>query len=308
MEPGRVPSGDTGSASTVLVTAANGRTGRAVVSALARAGAVVCALVRREDQREALLALGAQGCVIGDLADRVSLDRAMRGCAKVVHIGPPLHPDEVAMTANVLAAAQAAGVGHVIYYSVMHPQRRALRHHRLKLEAEERVIESGTPYTILEPIRYMQHLEPIWTEVVGDGIHAMPFDVDARFSLVDLTDLAGATAKVTLCDDHLYATYELAGPESLSSREMAAILAEELDRPVEARAIPIDALERSAKGRGLPADRIEQMLAMNRHYDRHGFLGNARVLTGLLGRQPNDFRSYVRRLKAAAHAGQRGTA
>jgi uncharacterized protein YbjT (DUF2867 family) len=207
-----------------------------------------------------------------------------------------MHPLEVEMTGHFLKAAEEAGLRHFIYYSVMHPIRQGIRHHKLKLIAEEHIVESGMPYTLLEPTRYMQHLEPIWREVTEKHIHAMPFSVDVPFNVVDLLDLAEVTAKVAMEDSHLYATYELAGPEPLSQTDMARILSEELGFTVTPKQIPLDDLAASARQKGLSADRIEQMISMNRHYDTHGFPGNGNILTWLLGRAPADFRTYVRRL------------
>ena len=56
------------------------------------------------------------------------------------------------------------------------------------------------------------------------GIHAMPFSVEAKFSIVDLNDLAEATGIVATSDGHESATYQLAGPEQLSQTNMAHIL------------------------------------------------------------------------------------
>ncbi len=283
----------------VMVTGGGGRTGRAILQALAKAGAAPHAFHRREEQRDGLLALGAVSTALGDLNDPASLARAAEGCDVVIHVGPPMEPREVEQTLAVLDAAAQGGAQRFIYYSVMHPLRREVRHHRLKLDAEEKVIESGMPYTIVQPMRYMQHLEPIWGQVTGEGVHAMPFDVDKRFNIVDLADLAAATAAVATQPGHLSATYELAGPEALSMRDVAQVLSEELGRPVTARAIPLDELARTAKAKGLSDDRVEQMVVMNGHYDAYGFLGNPNVLGWILGRAPGDFRSYVRRLIAA---------
>jgi len=181
---------------------------------------------------------------------------------------------------------------------VMHPFRRDVRHHALKLDATEMVVESGVPYTIVEPARYMQHLEPIWPTVRNQGIHAMPFGIDVRFNVADLLDLAAATALIATAPGHLYATYELAGPEALSQRDMARIISEVLDREVEAVATPLDEMVASASARGFGEDRVEQMRRMNAHYDAHGFLGNPNVLRWLLGRDPATFRDYVQRLAA----------
>lgn len=284
----------------ILITGANGKTGRAMIRVLADSGGEVRALVRDSDQAPALLALGAVEVAVGDMGDSDSLRAALEGAGQILHIGPAMDPNEVEYTNNAIKAAIAESVSQFVYYSVMHPQRREVRHHRLKLEAEEHLIESGLPYTILEPIRYMQHLDPIWARVVEENVHAMPFSVTQKFNVVDLTDLAAAVTRVILEPDHLYATYELAGPEALSQRDMAAIISRVIGHEVRAEAVPLEALERRIRAAGLSDDRVEQMLNMNRHYDQHGFRGNPACLRMLLGREPTTFEKYVERKAAAA--------
>src|SRR6478609_5944498 len=262
----------------LLLTGANGRTGRAVLTALG--------------------ARGADEVFVGDMQDANSVRSAVEGCDTVIHIGPPMHADEVAITASFVDASLTAGVDQFVYYSVMHPFRRDVRHHSFKLDATEALVDSGQPYTVLEPSRYMQHLDPIWAKVRDEGVHAMPFGVDKQFSVVDLADLAETTAIVATEPGHLYASYELAGPEALSQREMAATIGEVLGREVTARQIPLDEMAAAAKAKGVGDDRVEQMKVMNAHYDAHGFLGNPNVLTYLLNRQPTTFRTYVERLAA----------
>ena len=293
----------------VLVTGANGRTGRAIVQALARAATPavpvqVRAFLRDPAQWPAIAALGASGHAVGDMADAASVERALEGCDALVHVGPPMHPDEKTLTANFIAAAQRQKLRHFAYYSVLQPLRREVRHHRLKLETEELLVESDLPYTILQPTRYMQHLENIWPVVTGQGVHGMPFGTRVRFNVADLADLAEAVARVIVESApgaarpgaHLFATYELAGPEALSQEDMARILSEVLARPVTARAVPLEEMRAKARTAGLGEDRIEQMTAMNRHYDAHGMRGNPNVLRMLLGREPTTFRQYVERL------------
>lgn len=281
---------------TLLLTGANGRTGRAILKAMGRANIPTRAFIRSKEQEADLCELGAESCAIGDLGDAGSFARAMDGVDKVLHVGPPMHPNETEITAALVDAAKQAGVGHFIYYSVLHPLRREVRHHSLKLDAEEQLIESGLAYTILQPSRYMQHLEPIWPRVVSEGVHAMPFSTEKKFNVVDLVDLADACAVVASSDRHHYATYELAGPEALSQVEMAAIISEVIGKPVRAEAVPFDELEKKARAAGASDDRISQMLIMNRHYDTHGFRSNSNVLEYLLGRPANQFRSYIRRI------------
>lgn len=283
----------------VLVTGANGRTGRPVISALAKKGAEVRAFIRSADQASELEAIGATDFAVGDMGDPASIEAALADCNKLVHIGPPMHPQEVEFTNNFIEAAKKNGLEHFIYYSVMHPLRREVRHHRLKLDAEENLIESGLPYTIVQPCRYMQHLEPIWQKVIDEGVHSMPFNVERRFSVVDLLDLAAAVAIIASRNEDVYATYELAGPEALSQRDMAAIISRVTGKTIEARATSLDAMKSAAAAKGISADKIEQMGIMNGHYDRHGFPGNPHVLRSVLGREPTNFEAYVQRLAGA---------
>lgn len=281
----------------ILITGANGRTGRAVTRALTARGAVVRAFIRAAGQWPTLQALGhASEHAVGNMADRRSIHAALAGCDALVYIGPPMHPDEALMSGHFIAVARELALHHFVYYSVMHPLRREVRHHRLKLDAEQAVVESGLRYSIVQPMRYMQHLEPIWQQVCEQGMHAMPFNTQARFNVVDLEDLAEATAIVATNDAHAYASYELAGPEALSQQDMAAIISEVIGRRVEAQQLSSDEMLRRAQAAGLSADRQEQMTVMNRHYDQHGFRGNANVLRMVLGREPTRFREYVQRL------------
>ncbi len=283
----------------LLLTGANGRTGRAILAAMVRRGVPVRCFIRNADQAPDLYALGANECVVGDMSDAASINSAVKGAGIILHIGPPMHPEELEITQSFIEAGKSAGIDHFIYYSVMHPLRREVRHHRLKLDAEEALIESGLPYTILQPSRYMQHLVPIWQRVTNDGIHAMPFNVDGLYNVVDLDDLADACAVVAASPDlHAYATYELAGPEALSQSDMAAIISDVIDKPVRAEAVPLNVVEQKARAAGASDDRVEQMLIMNRHYDAHGFRGNSNILEYLLGRPATPFRTYVEKLAA----------
>lgn len=281
---------------TVLVTAANGRTGRAIVTALVKKGAAVRAFVRNPAQSDGLKAIGARDVIVGDMLKPETITPALQGCDAIVHVGPPMHPDEKLITNHFLAAAMAANTKRFVYYSVMQPLRREVPHHARKLDTEEMLIESGAPYTIIQPIRYMQHLENIWKEVLATGVHAMPFNTHVKFNVADLVDLAEASSRAALEHGHVYATYELAGPESLSQADMARIIGEVLGRSVTARQIPLDEMAAKAKVAGAADLRIETMRKMNAHYDHSGFLGNANVLRWLLGREPTTFKAYVTRL------------
>ncbi len=277
----------------ILVTGASGKTGQRVVAAIARKGGKVRAFVRRPEAGAALQQAGASEIAIGDLLDRELLRRAMTGAGQVLHICPPMHPQEDAIARTMIELAGELSVDRFVLYSVLHPLLADVPHHDRKLQAERALVDSGLNYTILQPGRYMQHLAVIWPAVLATGVHSMPFSTASRFSLTDLSDLAEAVARIMTEGRHEGATYQLAGPEALSQDDCAVILTRVLGRPVRAMAKPLEEFRRDAAAAGLPAERIDGMTRMNRHYDAHGLVGNPNVLRWILGREPARFADYV---------------
>ena len=173
----------------ILVTAAGGKTGQAVIRALARKKAVVRALLLRREHEPVLQALGAADVMVGDMRDPHTLARALDGVKGVYHICPAVQPDEAAIGIGIITAARAAHVELFVYHSVLHPQIAALTHHAQKLCVEAELIPSGLAYTILQPASYMQNMLDGWGRIADLGIYATMYGIDARMSLVDLDDV-----------------------------------------------------------------------------------------------------------------------
>jgi uncharacterized protein YbjT (DUF2867 family) len=279
----------------ILITGASGKTGRRAMTAIAKKGGRVRAFVRRPEAGAELRAAGAAEIAQGDLTDSESLRDALSGVGQVLHICPPMHPKEDTIAATMIDLSRELSIERFVLYSVLHPLLEDVPHHGRKLQAERYLINSGLDYTILQPSRYMQHLLPIWSTVLKTGLHAMPFDTAARFSVVDLADLAEATGRILTEPGHESATYQLAGPVALSQDDMARILTEILARPVRAAAKPLDEFRREAASAGMPAERIETMCMMNAHYSAYGLIGNPNVLRWILGREPTRFQDFVAR-------------
>ncbi len=279
----------------ILVTGAAGKTGRAIVRALAAKGWPLRALVRRAEQIAPIEALGAREVMAGDLRSEAALNRAARGARAIYHICPNVHPDEVAIGRAVIAATRAAGVERFVFHSVLHPQTEAMPHHWHKLRVEEMLFESGLRYTILQPAPYMQNVLAEWRTIVEQGVYRVPYSVDAPFSPVDLEDVAEAAVAALSEPDHAGAIYELAGPEVLTPAAMAETLSHALSRPVRIERISIEAWIGRARASGMGEYAVDTLAKMFGYYDRFGLSGNPRVLSCLLGRAPTRFEMFVRR-------------
>lgn len=279
----------------ILVTGAAGKTGLAVIRALAHRGEPVRALVRTPEQEGRVVGAGARDATSGDLRDRRTLDRAVAGVRAVYLICPNMSPDEEALAGGVIAACRGAGVERLVYHSVLHPQVEAMPHHWAKMRVEETLFTSGLAWTILQPAAYMQNLLAGWSSIVDEGRYRVPYAAETRLGMVDLLDVAEVAAKVLGEDGHEGAIYELAGAEVLTQTEIAARLTEAVGRSVTLEVAERSEWRREALAAGQPEPAVESLLAMFRYYEDHGFWGNPRALQHLLGRAPTPLATFLKR-------------
>ncbi len=276
--------------SDVAVIGAAGQTGRAVLEALAGRDCNATALVHREEGAAVAREHGAGAARVADLADPASLVRALDG-VRAVHVVPPLFdPREAALVANVVRAAETAGVGRLTYHSVLHPDTPGLPHHARKSAAEAQVRSSSLTWSILRPGMYAQ---TVLVYVRDDtDVVEVPYSLDAPFTVVDLADVAQASAELVLGEDHAFATYELTGAELLTMGELVAQAGVALGRELTGRVV---APWQSAVGRDWTRSAWADVCAMWSHYDRHGLVGNPAAARIVLGREPTSFAAAVGR-------------
>ena len=277
----------------ILVTGAAGKTGKAIVRQLAAQAKLVRAWVRREEQISALRDLGAKEVVVGDIINALTYQQAVQDTSAIYHICPNMHLYEVEIGQKAIAAAKAAKVERFVYHSVLHPQTQKMAHHWHKLFVEEMLFESSLAITIVQPAAYMQNIFGSWSSIMNEGVYRVPYPVDTRLSIVDLEDVAATAVIVLTQPGHSHATYELAGPHSLSPQEMAAMLSQALDRFIQAEQITIQQWRAQAANMSQYAmTTLSQMFA---YYGRYHFQGNSNVLRWLLGREPTNFRAFLSR-------------
>lgn len=271
----------------IVVTAAGGQTGAAVVRQLRDRGEQVRAVVARRGPRPDLVALGAE-VVVAELTQPLPWAEVLDGAEAFHLIWPHAHPEEADGAAALFAEARRAGVGRIVYHSVLRPQTRVLPHHAAKDLAEEALESSGVPWRVLQPCSYAQNLDPVLPEVARTGVLRSYWGVRTAQSLVDVEDVAAA-AVVLLTEDGLDGgTFEAAGPEPLTAPRIAELMGERLGREVVADDVIPAGEQPSAY-----AARCRR--ATFDHQRAHGFVGSPRVLTDLLGRPP---RTYAQHLAA----------
>ena len=111
------------------MTCAGGKTGRAIISHLARSGEKVRAIVKRPNSLDNIGELGAVDLIACDLSDREGLERAFQGLEQLYYIAPNMHPDEYSFGVNVLRSCIKCSIKKIVFHSMLHTQIQALPHH-----------------------------------------------------------------------------------------------------------------------------------------------------------------------------------
>ena len=289
--------------SLVLITGANGMTGRAVLGALKQRGARVRAMVTREASAQALCEAGADETVLARFDDTSALAAALRGIDTVFHIPPRMKPEEVDNGLAVIAAARSAGVRRIALHSVINSQVQAIRFHTHKRLVEEAAITSGLPWIIFQPTNYMQNVAWQWARLVEQGELLFPYSAEVPISWLDLADYAEAVARAITEPGFDYGTYEMvSAAEPLSRHQLAAIWAQVLGCEVRAVTMPLEEYMALPHWAGRDPRELALLRTMFEEFDRHGAPGgNSKVQGLLLGRQPTSYEAFARRF-----ASQRG--
>lgn len=266
---------------TVLVIGATGKTGRAVTRALASHEVDVRAAVRSTEAGKRAYAAGARSISVVDLESGVGLDEALAGVDAVYHLAPNVHPDEVGIAERVAAAAERAGLSRFVFHSVLHPDEASMPHHLRKAEAEGVIRDHLPGVTVLRPAAYHQNL----VDAAVSGRLTVPYSLDAPFTNVDLADVAEVAVTVLTRIGHEGLTYDLAGPEVLSVRDLARVATDVLSRPVQAIRVDVAGWV-AGPGATLSAQARDDLVAMFASYDRGGLVGDPSTLRRLLGHEP----------------------
>jgi uncharacterized protein YbjT (DUF2867 family) len=222
----------------VLVTGGTGTLGRALVHTLLDAGRPVRVLSRRGRTP------GAPAGVEWAVADLVSGDGvrdAVDGVAAVVHCASaPRKPDQdLDAAVQLLLAARAAAVPHLVYISIVGVDRVPFGYYKVKNRVEEIVEDGGVPWTILRATQFHEFVATLLdylsrgpVAVAPAGVSDQPIDVrEVAARLADLVD-AGPSGRVE----------DLGGPQVLTTTELMRTYLAETGRRRPVWTVPVPGL------------------------------------------------------------------
>ncbi|MET7744781.1 SDR family oxidoreductase [Streptomyces sp. NPDC005385] len=202
--------------STILVTGGTGTLGSLVVPLLREAGHQVRVLSRhRREPVDGVTYVAVD--LLKTEAEGDGIEAALDGVGTVLHLAGGPKGDDLA-TRNLVRAAQAAAVRHVVYISVIGADRVPLAWLRSKREAERAVAGSGLPWTTL---RAAQFNDLTLKMVAGMArLPVFPAPGGLRLQPVDVRDVAARITELTLGSPSGRVP-DLAGPRVYALAELA---------------------------------------------------------------------------------------
>jgi uncharacterized protein YbjT (DUF2867 family) len=275
----------------ILVTGATGNVGRELARELDAVDAPFRVLVR-DPARAAALPVRA-GRVVADLGDPATLAPAFTGVDRLFLLTPGIGVDH---TVHAVAAAQAAGVGHIVHLSSFNvlgdPMPAMGRWHH---EREQVIRDSGIPATFLRPGGFMTNAFD-WLPTIRRGGYVLDPVGPGRYAPIDPADIAAVAAVALTHDGHQGREYVLTGDELLTVAEQVKILAAAAGRDIEVRAAsdPEEAVASRFPDGAPPAlaDAIVEGFTIMRA-DTAGFRTD--TVRRLLGRAPRPFADWCAR-------------
>jgi uncharacterized protein YbjT (DUF2867 family) len=250
----------------ILVTGATGQQGGATARELLAEGHAVHAMTRHPEG-EAAKALAAAGATIvkGDLDDEASLRAALAGkwgAFAVQNTWEAGVEGEEEQGKRFARTAHAAGVKHYVYASVGSADRdTGIPHFDNKDRVEEVVRGLGFPsWVILRPVFFMENLASPWFKpAIDDGTLALGMGGDTPLQMVAVEDI-GKYGRLAF-DDHAALNgqaIDFAG-DSLTPKEIAALLSEATGRAIEHYAVPLDEVRKSSEEFAIMLDWFERV-------------------------------------------------
>lgn len=195
----------------ILVTGGTGTLGREALPLLRATGVDVRVLSRTERPSD-----GGVEFVAGDLLRGTGIAAAVAGVGTILHLAGDAKGDDVA-TANLLRAATAAGVGHIVYISVTAAELLPMTYFRAKFAAERAIAESGIPWTTLRAAQFHDFVPKLVDTMLKSPV--LPVLGGVRLQPVHVREVAARLAELTI-GAPAGRVPDLVGPEVIGMREL----------------------------------------------------------------------------------------
>ncbi len=283
----------------ILITGATGHLGTSVVDEIIRRnGTKNVSVLARDLSKAGKLKEKGVNLIHGDYNDYNSLLKAFKGIDKLYFVSGSDIFKRSSQHENVVNAAKAAKVGHIIYTSFQRktdddtsPIALLVFAHVL---AEKLIRESGLTYTIMKHAPYSDGVPVfIGDKVFNSGVIFLPAG-NGKASYASRKDMASAGVEVLLGEGHENKTYEISADKSYTFYEIAAILTELSGKQIHYAAPDVETFSTALLKSGIPKETIQALSTFCMAIARGEFDFPDNTLEKLIGRKPESLKDFLK--------------
>jgi NAD(P)H dehydrogenase (quinone) len=261
----------------IAISGATGQLGRLAVAALKARSAPIIALAR-DPARAADLAVETRAFDYAH-ADAAALE----GVDILVLISSSDFNDRAGQHRKAIAAAKAAGIGRIVYTSILKGDAQPMILAQDHIATEAALRESGIPVTILRNGWYTEN----FTGALGAAIeHGAMIGAagNGRISSAARKDFAEAIVVTALDASHAGQTYELAGDTAHTGADLAAAVARASGKPMAYVSLSQAEYAKALMGFGLPEGFAMALADSDARAADGALYDESRTLSRLIGR------------------------
>lgn len=272
---------------TIAITGSTGQLGRLAIAALKARGGTPLALARSPDKAAEL------GVPVRAFDYKAADPAALAGVSVLVLISSNDFDDRVGQHRNVIAAAKAAGVGRVIYTSILRADTSPMLLAADHKATEEALRASGLTYTVLRNGWYIENHTGSLAGAIAAGA-LIGSAGEGRFSAAARRDYAEAIAVTAAGTGHDNAVYELAGDTGYSYADLAAEVSRQTGKTIPYNDLPAATYAGILQGFGLPEGFAHVLADSDVQAGQGALQDDSRTLSRLIGRPTTPMADVVR--------------
>lgn len=275
---------------TVAITGATGQLGRLTIAKLKTVlpENQIVALARSPEKAD----LGVETRAF-DYDRPETLAPALAGVERLLLISSSEVGKRAPQHRAVIEAAKAAGVGEIVYTSLLHADRSPLSLAAEHVETEAALAESGIPHTILRNGWYAENYTGSIPTALQHG--ALIGAAGAgRVSGAARADYAEAAARVLAEGGHAGQTYELAADDAWTLADLAAEISRQSGRDIPYVDLPEAEYAAALVKAGLPEGLAAAIAGWDAGAAQGALFDDSRALSGLIGRPTTPLADVVR--------------
>ncbi len=283
----------------IVVTGATGQLGRLVIKHLiSKVGASeIIAAVRTPEKARDLLALGVQ-VREADYSRPETLKTAFDGAEKVLLISSSELGQRAEQHRNVIEAAKSEGVSLIAYTSLLHANTSPLELAGEHIETEAYLKESGVPSVLLRNGWYTENYLASVASSIEHGA-LIGSAGEGKISSAAREDYAEAAAVVITSEEpQAGKVYELAGDESYTLAELAALISRESSKEISYVNLPENEFKDALESAGLPEPVAQLLASSDVGASKGGLFDEQGELSSLIGRPTTNLTKMLKSIHA----------